>query len=701
MGDRKYKAFISYSHADEAWAGWLQRSLERFRAPRALAAELAASGRSARLTPVFRDREDLPVAGSLNTAIQAAIADSEYQIVLCSPNSAKSRWVNEEIKLFHRLHGPGRVFALIIGGAPNAANLPGREDEECFPPALRFELDDTGEPTAAAAEPLAADARPSGDGKRYALLKVAAGMLGVGLDDLVRRDAIRRARQARTVAIASLAGSAAAAALAAYAVRKGNEAAVMRGKAETLIEFMLTDLNEKLEPVGRLDILESVVDRANAYYADQNPRSLDDDALSRRAKAMMQLGTIDYRRNAFGSAKAAYETAEKASAELLRRSPKDPDRIFDHAQNVFYVGEAAYRLNDRRRGEAQSFEYLRLARQLMAVDGDNPRSRLELAYATNNIGNTKFRDGLYREAIPYYEASIKARKSLLDADPQNARLIIAYAYAISWQAFAEFERGEFRTAIDLFERQLAAYGGLIEGDAPDFSALDAVVTAQRRAAEAYLALGDIEEAQRRNDAAAETAEFLVAHDPRNANWGVNASHIYRMSSYLKSIAGDATGAMEAAARSVEEISRVITDDAPAFYHAALGSAIAQRLSVSGAGAASAAETAEVDRLIDYAIARDVRDSVKFILDASVILFDLKTESGKAQEAHETALKAMKAVEPLRETLPALAKISLAALMLRTGYAEEAAEIVQELDALGVRHPALMELRGNLTLIARK
>ncbi|HNR77741.1 MAG TPA: toll/interleukin-1 receptor domain-containing protein, partial [Parvularculaceae bacterium] len=170
MGDKKFKAFISYSHADENWGGWMQRSLERFRAPAALAQNLTAQGKSVRLAPVFRDREDLPVAGNLNAAIQAALADSECQIVLCSPNAAKSKWVNEEIKLFHRLHGPGRVFAVIVAGEPFASSMPGREDEECFPPALRIALDENGELTDRPAEPLAADAREHGDGKRYAML---------------------------------------------------------------------------------------------------------------------------------------------------------------------------------------------------------------------------------------------------------------------------------------------------------------------------------------------------------------------------------------------------------------------------------------------------------------------------------------------------------------------------------------------------
>ncbi|OFX00712.1 MAG: hypothetical protein A3E78_11180 [Alphaproteobacteria bacterium RIFCSPHIGHO2_12_FULL_63_12] len=698
MGDKKYKAFISYSHADEAWAGWLQRALERFRAPGKLAAALKAKGAPARLSPVFRDREDFPVAGNLNAAIQAALAASEFQIVLCSPRSARSTWVNEEIKLFHKLHGPGRVFALIIGGEPNASAIPGREEEECFPPALRFVLGADGEPTEAPAEPLAADARKTGDGKRYALLKVAAGMLGVGLDELVRRDAARRARQAWTVAGASVTGMAATLALSLFAVAKSNEATLMRGKAEDLIEFMLTDLNDKLEPVGRLDILEAVVARAMDYYADQDLKSLDDDALARRAKAMMQLGTIESRRNNLNAAQNAIDAAEAATGELLRRSPRDPDRIFDHAQNVFYSGEAALNRYDRQKAAAKFDEYLRLARLLMKVDGDNPRSRLELAYATSNIGSVKFEDGFYDEAIPYFRESIAARKALLEASPDDQKLLLAYAYAISWEALVELERGHYRAAADLFRRQLAAYGPLADPQSGNFLALNAVVTAQRRLADAHFALGEIGDAADANAAAETTADQLITRDATNANWSVNAAYVQRMKSALLSLGGDRAGAVEAADRSVDMVSAVLTDDADQTYFAALGQSLAWRLDLRGDEAAPADAT-RLGELIARAIESDVRDNANFIGAASLSLAAYDRRSGRPDNAAIVRNRAIENLESLNMRMPAAAKISFAALYLDAGRPKPAALIISELDALDVRRPDFIALRDNFLKIA--
>lgn len=194
----RYWAFLSYSHADERWARWLHRSLETYAVPRHLRGRASAFGPlPERLYPVFRDREELPGAPELGVVIDAALQVSRYQIVICSPRAAASRWVNEEILRFKSLGRKDRILALIVDGEPNARD-PARE---CFPPALRAGGADV-------IEPLAADLRPAGDGRHGALMKLLSGLLGVGLDELRRRDRQRRREQALLTGLcaAALAG---------------------------------------------------------------------------------------------------------------------------------------------------------------------------------------------------------------------------------------------------------------------------------------------------------------------------------------------------------------------------------------------------------------------------------------------------------------------------------------------------------------
>lgn len=189
----KYWAFISYSHADDVWGAWLHKALERYRVPRGLVGRNMADGKVPRgVKPIFRDREELASASSLPQRINEALAQSRHLIIVCSPRSAVSRWVNEEIKTFKKLGREDRVLCLIVDGEPNATDKPDSGTLEAFPQAIRFQVGPDGELTGARAEPIAADARKGKDGKANAKLKLLAGLLGVGFDELYECDRRRR-----------------------------------------------------------------------------------------------------------------------------------------------------------------------------------------------------------------------------------------------------------------------------------------------------------------------------------------------------------------------------------------------------------------------------------------------------------------------------------------------------------------------------
>ena len=191
----KYWAFISYSHQDEKWAAWLHKGLETYRVP----PRLVGQGKRdfpvpRKIFPVFRDREELPTSADLGQQINLALRQSRYLIVICSPRSATSLWVNEEIKHFKAMGRENQVLAVIVDGEPNASDKPDCPVPECFPPALRYRIGPDGESTGERTEPIAADAREGKDGKVNAKLKLIAGVLGVDFDALKQRERQRKRR---------------------------------------------------------------------------------------------------------------------------------------------------------------------------------------------------------------------------------------------------------------------------------------------------------------------------------------------------------------------------------------------------------------------------------------------------------------------------------------------------------------------------
>ena len=185
---KKYRAFISYSHEDDDWGKWLHRSIESYRVPRYLVGRETKEGViPRRLIPVFRDRDELASSSDLGNTLRRALEDAEWLLVICSPRSATSEWVCEEIRSFIRSGRENRILALIAYGEPN--NLD--PAKECFPEPLRQTAKENK-------EPLAADARHDGDGKTNARLKLIACMLGVGFDELRQREGRRRKQRVLT-----------------------------------------------------------------------------------------------------------------------------------------------------------------------------------------------------------------------------------------------------------------------------------------------------------------------------------------------------------------------------------------------------------------------------------------------------------------------------------------------------------------------
>ena len=558
---QRYIAFLSYSHRDAEIADWLHESLEQYRVPARLVGQLTDHGAvPKRLVPIFRDRHELAASPDLGEEIEEALAASRFLIVLCSPAAAKSRWINEEIDCFKRFHSEDRVLACILDGEPFASEIPGREAEECFPEALRVEYDRHGKPTGERAEPVAADLREQGDGRRMALLKLAAGMLGVGLDDLAQREAQRRYRRMTYLTAASVAGMLVTSGLAYMAIDARDEARDQRREAEGLIGFMLGDLRAKLEPVGRLDVLDSVGARALAYYEGQDKRSLGDEALAQRSKALTLMGQIAASRGDLDGALRRYREALAGTAEALRRSPNDPQRMFDHAQSVFYVGETA-RLRGRiDEAAAQFAEYRRLADRMIASDPDNSNWRLEGVYASTNLGRVELEQHRYRQAAATFQASVDATEQLVAAEPANMERQKLLLEVLAYHSDALDRDGQPAPAIAQRQRQLQLLAPYLAQQRPDAFLRQKAMIAHRALSRMLFERGDISAALAHSAAAVTEGQRLIDLEPANAEWMIGGASAQLDSAHILLRAGRTDEAQSAADQGCQMINQLIARD---------------------------------------------------------------------------------------------------------------------------------------------
>jgi len=240
MSTFRYKAFISYSHTDEAWARWLHRAIEAYRLPRDLVGVQTDVGKvPARIKPVFRDRDELSSASSLGDTVRQALADSENLIVICSPSGAASLWVRKEIREYVRLGRRDRIFCIIVDGDASSSG----SVAAVFPDAIA---------EAGMQEPLAADVRKWADGKQLAKLKLISGMLGIPLDQLRRRDLQKRRKTMALTMVMVLA----VVAVVLVAITSRMAAEQRRNSGELLVGYKLIELRSMLSAAGEPENLD-------------------------------------------------------------------------------------------------------------------------------------------------------------------------------------------------------------------------------------------------------------------------------------------------------------------------------------------------------------------------------------------------------------------------------------------------------------
>ncbi len=290
-----------------------------------------------------------------------------------------------------------------------------------------------------------------------------------------------------------------------------------RRQAESLVEFMLGDLRGKLEPIGKLDALDGVGTRVLAYYRKQDTSELTDDALVQRSRALNLMAEVAFNRGSLDEAQGLYRQAMAGTAEAVRRSPNDPERLFDHAQNVFYVGEMARSAGRPTEAEASWREYKRLADQMTAIAPDNLKYRMEVQYAGENLGISLYDQHRFAEASRQFEGVAGPMEKLASLYPDNSTYQKEFANDLAWVADAQRAEGKLDAAAATRERQISLLNRLI-ATAADFDVRAKLITAHQGLGVLLTEKGRPATALEQLHAAVDEAENLIPIEPRNAQW---------------------------------------------------------------------------------------------------------------------------------------------------------------------------------------
>lgn len=534
---REYWSFISYRHLDNQgpgreWATWIAREIETYEVP----ADLVGTRNERdeiipeRIYPVFRDEDELSAGADLSSPIYQALRDSKSLVVICSPRAIGSRYVGNEIAFYKSLDRPCGALAMMIEGEPHAG-----DERECFPDELKHPIGADGSlDTTREVEPVAADFRlPDGrqgwhsleqcrgnladeaavtryrDQCELAKLKVIAGILGVPLGQLVERDkayqlakAKRRARIVTRVAasMALLAILAIAAGTFAWqqrgqAIRAQATAEQTRDAAEGLVESIIFDLRDKLEPIGRIELLDDSTTAAESYFANL-PRSMVNAESERRRSIVLasRAGILEHTGDLDG-ALAKHREGLVIARQQSTAHPDDAKRQQEVAVSLQDIAdvliaqnrpaEAVEPLSEARTILDQTLENVLgqggtevLVSSLLGENGAKTQSAAiaiveespgiadifgSAAAVTERLGNTAQLTGDSPAALAHYQAALDLQRAMAAAQPATAYWrrgqASAYSKIGNVHMFNEdfpAARENFRRLADIAEREVAA-----------------------------------------------------------------------------------------------------------------------------------------------------------------------------------------------------------------------------------------------------
>jgi tetratricopeptide (TPR) repeat protein len=385
----------------------------------------------------------------------------------------------------------------------------------------------------------------------------------IGEQRLFVRRSLRGARM-RTmllVATCSVIGMLAAlSSLATIAARRAETSAEQRrADTEDLLDFMLGDMHERLDALGRLDLLDAVTERAMVVLSHGWQTDKPDDVL-RQVRALREVGEIRFTRGDLASAQKVFGSANASLHLLSVRYPRLPAIYAELGKLDFWRGQVAVRKNHPDEAYAAWMAYLADAEQRAALEPAAPDAWLELSYANNCLGTHALQVDRLDEAVTRFNQSIALKERILSINPTNHKVSLELADTLSWLALAEQQQGNLRLTLATLkaERQAVFAGREVGPPTNLWRYRNALADLHVAKAEADLGFA----AQAATDYSDATSIFseLVDEIPDNQGWQRDLAYALLQQGWLSYGMNDPRLALHKLSEAEAILRRLLADD---------------------------------------------------------------------------------------------------------------------------------------------
>jgi len=294
-----------------------------------------------------------------------------------------------------------------------------------------------------------------------------------------------------------------------------HEAERNRVEAEGLMTFMLGDFAEKLRPIGRLDLLDDVGNKALIYLGKSDVSNTSAASMTSRVKALRIIGETEGNK---GRSEQYHKTMLTAR-DLIRNSPQDfmqqAEFLKEAGAIAFHLGQ--YHAKRRELDEAESYynEYHDYSNRFASVTPNPAEGWLEQSYANNALGVLAMDRADYASASKQFTQSLELKRRAASQRKPDAKMTMELATTVAWYAESTLKSGNPSAAMDLYKQEEALLRSI---QASDTGSQSKLALSLMRQALLSVALGQRNEAALALQEAVQISETLASKDPQNSTW---------------------------------------------------------------------------------------------------------------------------------------------------------------------------------------
>jgi serine/threonine protein kinase len=302
----------------------------------------------------------------------------------------------------------------------------------------------------------------------------------------------------------------------AEAARSRSERA--RAEAEELVAFMVGDLAGSLEPIGKLDIIDSVLAQVGNHLDKRGSEELSEAERDSQMRLLIQIADV---RIAQGDLDSAEKAARRALAEASAISAANPSSSMGQKQSALAwerIGDILETRGDIE-GAATAFETaLSISQKLADAQKLDSERQSALSVSLNRVGGIRQQQGNLEGAREAFNKSLAISDQLAAQEPSVTKWKADMGF--TWHRIGNIleEQGSMDEARAAYQKCLDLYIALVASEPDNAEHKRRLGIFWNRMGDVHTVQGNIAEARSAYEKGLATAEMLAASDPSNAVW---------------------------------------------------------------------------------------------------------------------------------------------------------------------------------------